>query len=163
MRRRTALKAVPVAFLPGCIGPQNEATTPSSSSVGHTPVNRESENATATFQIAGERTGITGEGTASAHFEANRRVVITGTFPLYSCGDTTLESLSFDDAAGKLTLAVGVKSRYGPTATVECAGEEQDYRIEASVTGSQLDTVVVSHNHVEESNTAFTLRSADSG
>lgn len=159
MRRRNFIAAVTAGSLAGCLS--GEASPPSETSSSATkqtetatPVRRTADGLTASFRVVDGHEPI--DDAATATFDGDT-VTVTGTADPSGCNRPTLSAVRYDVANDVVHLAVGEKSRFGPTATVECGNASFDYRCVLAVDRGRPTTVEVVHDYRTNDDRSFTL------
>lgn len=160
MHRRAFLAATAGGVgLAGCLSPIVEdpsapTDSPTKSRSSGTPVRRTATGVEATFRIVAAHEPT--EATAEASFDGTR-VVVEGTMDPEGCREPTLAAVRYDASNGAVRLDVETESRYGPTATIECANASFDYRSVVSVETGTPTVVELVHDHHEREDRTFTL------
>lgn len=171
MHRRTLLGTVAASVtLAGCVtdtgrSPNQTTTIPSSeNSSGPSPKTPTDTSATvektdngirATFQIITSHTPTAD--TVDATF-GDQKITVTGTMDPANCNEPTLESVSYDATAERITLTVGESSPYDGTPDIVCDNASFDFRCEVTSQGGQLSVVEVIYDHPHSDNQTFVIR-----
>ena len=147
------LKISPVVLLAGCSGVTQPTGGPITSRETRTAIRRTSDDVTATFRVTDG--GAPSEDDAGIRFSSRYTAIITGTVPLWTCGDPTLQSISFDVPQGVLEASIGISFDTDVTPTAECGAGRIDYRLLATAAEGQIETVRVTHLHPDREDEAF--------
>lgn len=120
-----------------------------------TPIRYTTDSFSAVFQITDSRAPT--DDTTSATFEGSE-VTVTGIMDPSGCNRPVLDDVRYNANDGVFHVAIGGKSAYGETATVECGNASFDYRCTLTVKRDQPESVEVVHVYEGKDNQSFTLK-----